>query len=110
MALNIGREITALKKMTVANLRRRYAEVFGENTTSRHKQFLIRRIVWRLQANQEGDLSERARRRAEELANEADLRLLAPKGSSGSGRTLVRSFTPTHDRRLPMPGAVLSLP
>ena len=46
MALNIGKEIRALKRMTVADLRRRYAEAFGESTTSRHKQFLIRRIVW----------------------------------------------------------------
>ena len=44
MALNIGKEITAMKRMTVADLRRRYAEVFGESTTSRHKQFLVRRV------------------------------------------------------------------
>ena len=30
MALNIGKEITALKRMTVPDLRRKYAEVFGE--------------------------------------------------------------------------------
>ena len=79
MALNIGKEIAALRRMTVPDLRRRYAEVFGESITSRHKQFLIRRIVWRLQANQEGDLSERAQRRAMELAADSDVRLTAPR-------------------------------
>ena len=36
------------------------------------------RIAWRVQANAEGDLTERSRRRAEELANDADLRLRRP--------------------------------
>ena len=44
MALNIGKEMTALKRMTVPELRRKYAQVFGEDTMSRHKEFLIRRI------------------------------------------------------------------
>jgi hypothetical protein len=79
MALNVGREVTALKKMTVPDLRRKYAEAFGESTTSRHKEFLIRRIIWRLQANQEGHLSERARQWARELAADSDVRLTAPK-------------------------------
>jgi hypothetical protein len=79
MALNIGKEITALKRMTVPELRRKYAQVFGENTTSRHKEYLIRRIVWRLQVNQDGGLSERAKRRARDLATESDVRLTAPR-------------------------------
>ena len=110
MALNIGKEIRALKRMTVADLRRRYAEVFGESTTSRHKQFLIRRIVWRLQANQEGDLSERARRRAMELAAASDVRLTAPKTkASASGCvTKVSTIQITQDDRLPMPGAIIT--
>ena len=69
MALNIGKEMTALKRMTVPELRRKYAAVFGEDTMSRHKEFLIRRIVWRIQVNEEGGLSERARQRARELAD-----------------------------------------
>jgi hypothetical protein len=40
---------------------------------------LIRKIAWRMQANAEGGLSERARRRAEELANDADVRVTPPK-------------------------------
>jgi Protein of unknown function (DUF2924) len=40
---------------------------------------LVKRIAWRLQVLAEGDLSQRARQRAAELANDADLRLLPPK-------------------------------
>lgn len=106
----IAKQIEALRSLTVAELREKYSAVFGEESRSRHKDFLRKRIAWRLQANEEGGLSERALRRAEELANEADLRTLAPKGDRGDsiGRTSVRSFKPSHDRRLPMPGAVLT--
>ena len=69
-------QIEGLRHMTVGQLKDRYFEVFGEQSRSNHKQFLFRRIAWRIQANAEGGLSERARRRALEIANDADLRKL----------------------------------
>ena len=54
MALNVGRLMSELERMTVTELRRRYAEVFGEETRSYHKAYLVRRIAWRVQANAEG--------------------------------------------------------
>ncbi len=100
------REVEGLRDMTVAELREKYVEVFGEGTRSRHKDYLRKRITWGLQAKEEGGLSERARGRAEELAQEADLRLTAPK--SVLGRTTVRRFPASPDRRLPMAGTVLT--
>jgi len=111
MKASITSQIEALGDMTVAELREKYREVFGEDCRPRHKDFLRKRIAWRMQANEEGGLSERALRRAEDLANEADLRILAPKGgtaASAMGRTVIGRITPTHDRRLPMPGAVFT--
>ena len=112
MKLNIAEEVKALKSMTVGELRERYREFFGEESWASNKGFLRKRIVWRIQALAEGDLSERARRRAEELANDADLRIRPPKQFPASampeGRTVVRQFSPSHDRRLPMPGTVLT--
>ena len=52
----IWREIEALRGQSVAQLRGKYLEVFGHESRSNHKQFLVRRIAWRLQANAEGDL------------------------------------------------------
>ena len=60
--LNVAKELAALKRMTPAELREKYAEVFGEDSRSGHKEWLVKRIIWRMQANEEGDLSERARR------------------------------------------------
>ena len=107
----VGIEIAALKRMTVTELRKKHAEVFGEPTRSGHKDYLVKRIVWRIQANAEGDISQRARRRAEELANDADLRTHAPRTKPDNGRpgiTTRATVAFDHDPRVPMPGSILT--
>src|SRR6059058_1682379 len=71
-ATSIEQTIACLGRMTPAQLRDKYLEVFGEPSRSGNRGFLFKRIAWRIQANAEGGLSERARRRAEELARDAD--------------------------------------
>lgn len=75
METTVFQQIKELSRMKVGELEERYIEVFGEQTRSFHKDYLRKRIAWRIQALAEGDLSERARRRAEELVNAADLRI-----------------------------------
>jgi hypothetical protein len=113
MALNVGKEVAALKQMTVAELRKQHVELFGEPTRTSHKEYLIKRILWRIQALAEGSLSERARQRAQELANDANLRLHAPPpmpdpGPQGTTRRVAVNFN--HDPRLPMPGSIIVRP
>lgn len=86
MSMNVGKEVAALQRMTVKELRARYAEVFGDETRTGNKAWLVKRIAWRIQALAEGDLSERARRRAAELANDADLRAVATQGQARQRR------------------------
>jgi hypothetical protein len=113
MDASVVAEIDDLRQMTVGALRTKYREVFGEESRSSNKQFLFRRIAWRLQARVEGDLSERARRRALEIADEADLRIRAPdgffveSGPSSAARPLDRAGA-GRDRRLPVPGTLLT--
>ena len=76
---DLAAEIAALPRRRVSELRAKFAAVFGEPTPSHNKVWLVKRIAWRLQAQAEGDLSERARRRAAELVADADLRLSAPR-------------------------------
>jgi hypothetical protein len=103
--------VEALRHMTVGQLKDKYRDVFGESSRSNHKQFLFRRIAWRMQANAEGGISERARRRALEIANDADLRIRAPKNflkeDLDETRTIEARVAPTEDPRLPMPGSEL---
>jgi hypothetical protein len=110
MSVNIAREVAALRKMPLRELRARYAEAFGEQTNANNKAWLVKRIAWRLQARAEGDLSERARRRAEELANEADLRLSPPKpkdGPSRDERTRIVPLPVSGGKPLPPPGTLI---
>jgi hypothetical protein len=108
MHANVAKEIATLAAMTVAELRVRYAQVFREETRVSHKTWLVRRIVWRLQALSEGDLSERARRRAAELANDADLRLLPPRSAQAIPMSKVSKPKPDGcDPRVPLPGQIL---
>ena len=106
-------EIESLRRASMAALRGKYREVFQEETRSRHREHLFRRIAWRLQALAEGDLSERARRRAQEIACDADLRKVAPRefftlGGEQVQTTRVDRNRRQQDNRLPLPGTLLS--
>lgn len=107
MQLNIESEVVKLRRLTAGQLREHYAKIMGEKTRSRHKTYLIRRIIWRLQAKAEGDLSIRARRRAEQLANDAEVRVTPPKDltlPASTSATVVLEVPASHDTRLPTPG------
>jgi len=104
----LDEQLAQLRRLNTSELRTQYEELFGESTTSHHRLWLVRRIAWRLQALAEGDLSQRARERAQELANDADLRISPPKHQaaviSGIDAPVRR------DPRLPMPGTILTRP
>jgi len=106
--LSIDKELATLERMTVGRLQQRYVEVFREPVRSRHKQYLIRRIAWRLQANAEGGLSERALRRAEELANVADVRVTPPRAATGTPTSTTAPPASATDRRLPPVGSAIT--
>jgi len=49
MTMNVGRQIAELRRMTVTQLRQKHIEAFGEPTRSGHKDYLVKRIAWRMQ-------------------------------------------------------------
>ena len=112
MELNIANEVAMLQRLSIGQLRQRFAEVFGEATRAGNKIWLVKRIAWRMQALAEGDLSERARRRAEELARDADLRLNPPRSQSRAQPRSEPVAAPAAavDARLPPPGTILTRP
>src|SRR5262245_21769019 len=94
--------------MTVGQLKHQYLELFGESSRSNHKQFLFRRIAWRIQVNALGTLSDRARHRALEIANHPDLRIRPPKSfSAEEPASSPQRIAPSRDPRLPIPGTLL---
>jgi len=119
MDLDLQRQIAALRRMTVTQLRQQHLELFGEPSAAGHRAYLFRRIAWRLQARAEGDLAERARRirriraRAAELARDADVRTTPPPafrdrhGPPDPAGVVRTGRLRADDHRLPVPGTVL---
>src|SRR5262249_30565042 len=110
--MNTPTTIADLQRLTMHQLRARYADLFGETTSAKNRTWLLRRVAWRLQSLAEGDLSERARQRAAELANDADLRITVPrvKQPDPVARQCSQPAAPAHfcDPRLPMAGTILT--
>ena len=113
MAHTVVAAIEQLRTLNVIALRKKYQQVFGDESKSSNKQYLFRRIAWRLQANAEGGLSERACHRAVQIADEADLRTRAPKGFLSAQVSVSATSTVDHaqsqrDARLPASGSLLT--
>lgn len=104
--------IEELRTLKVAALRTKYKELFGENSKSYNRQFLFRRVAWQTQAQAEGGLSERARLRAAEIANDGDLRTRAPRSFLDTPQTTARRVATlsetSRDWRTPPPGTLLT--
>jgi hypothetical protein len=96
----------------VGQLRQKYLELFCESTNAANKDYLFKRLAWRIQSLAEGTLSERARLRAKELAHDADIRMTSPRTMQVSAKPATRAVClpapkNTHDR-LPLPGTILT--
>lgn len=98
----LQQKMATLPHLRVTELRRMYAEEFGESTNANNRDWLTKRLAWRLQAQALGGLTERANTRANELANEADLRTTPPPCAT------TMSTVGERDARLPAPGAVIT--
>ena len=114
--IDIPKELAAMEKMTAGELRDRYADLYGEQSRSGNKQWLLRRCAWRLQSLVEGGLSERAKRRARKLARDQDIRVIPPVGMKiapldHEPDVIAPARKHIHrklDDRLPMPGTRLT--
>jgi hypothetical protein len=106
-------QIDELAAMGVAEFVQQHRQLFGEEPASAHRQFLFRKIAWRLQADREGGLPESARELARAIAKDAPLRnrVVSNAGKRRAGFPIEQSatttITPNHDSRLPMPGGLI---
>ena len=115
MKYETKQRIAEIERMTVGQMRSTYAEVFGEPTRSGNRQWLFRRIAWRLQSLAEGGLSQRAAKRARQLAREQDIRVIPPANLTMAPADSLDLVLPVpdfiknnRDPRLPIPGTVLT--
>jgi hypothetical protein len=100
--------IEECRKLPLQALRTKYEKLFGESPRSGHKDYLFRRIAWRMQADRYGELSDQARQRALAIADDRDLRPGADSAlTTGELGPRARNHRST-DLRLPLPGTVLT--
>ena len=78
MNVTITARIAALRRMTVAELQGEWLRHYGEPTRSRNKQFLFRRLAWRVQELAHGGLSDASKQRIDALASDDFVRARTP--------------------------------
>ena len=112
---DVPQQLAAIDRMTVSELRERWLELYGEPTRNRNRRWLQKRLAFRIQELAEGGLSDRARRRIDELTKDLPLAAILNRrrraaeitkavGGAGQGG----DDTPTRDPRLPPPGSVIT--
>ncbi len=110
MSLNIKQEVVRMKGMTTAALREHFETVCLEPPRSHNRDWMIKKIAWRLQANEQGGLPERVRQRALAMADDGDLRKRPPQSFTEQISLAVEETTvidTERDPRLPLAGTQL---
>ena len=103
MSPNAALQVAEMADMTLDELVAKYENVHGEKCRSRNRKFIVRRIAWRIQANEEGGLGERALLRAGPIADESLIRVTPPKPMVG-GDVVRTKASDDWDVRIPPPG------
>jgi hypothetical protein len=102
----IAADLAALQCMTGPELADRYIALYGCAPRSRNRDFLRKRLAWRIQELAEGGLSERALARIEELGVEAWTSWR--RSSRATEPPSATALTRARDPRLPAVGTVLT--
>ena len=77
-------QLAALETMNVPALAEKYRELYGEPTRSRNRAYLKKRLAWRIEANFQGDLSQGAIARIQQLGDQLPERWQMRLGQSAS--------------------------
>ncbi|EAU66075.1 conserved hypothetical protein [Stigmatella aurantiaca DW4/3-1] len=113
---DVPQQLAALASMSVPDLAAKYLELYGEPTRSRNRDYLKKRLAFRIQELAEGGLSTRAVARISELGDRLPERWrmrqveeTKPSAPPPSGPVDVRApAAEGRDARLPPPGTVLT--
>ncbi len=107
---SVIRQIHRLREMTVGELRVEWMKFYGEPTRSRNRDYLCRRLAWRVQELAHGGLNRAAKAKIDELAPESLSRARTPHNGNPAapvGDHDQRLHRVHRDPRLPSPGTVI---
>jgi hypothetical protein len=112
---DVPTKLAALESMTVGQLAEKWRELYGEPTRTRNKDYLKKRLAWRIQELAEGGLSQGALARIHQLGDQMPERWRM-RQSQGQGVSdaaaptealQVVQATEPRDPRVPPAGTVL---
>jgi hypothetical protein len=83
----IAAEIAELRRLPVADLVVRYEDAFGKPPRVKHRDWLWRKIAWRVQEQRLGGLSGAAGKKLDELIANLDVPTLAPRTTRAQAQT-----------------------
>jgi hypothetical protein len=107
------RRIHLLRQMSVPQLRREWERLNGKPSRSRNRDYLFRRLAWRVQEIARGDLSNAAKVRVSELGS-AFTRSRTPREALDAATAanvkpvVAMQSRSKRDPRLPSPGTVIT--
>ncbi|ATB46356.1 DUF2924 domain-containing protein [Corallococcus macrosporus] len=111
---DVPQQLAALASMSVPELAAKYLELYGEPTRSRNRDYLKKRLAFRIQELAEGGLSARAVARISELGDKLPERWRMRQVEETKPATAPPPPPPSpapvdgRDARLPPPGTVLT--
>ena len=103
------REIARLKSLPVADLQAEWLRLYGEPSRSRNRDFLWKRLAWRIQELDRGGLSRAALDRVDALAPDGFERARSRNAAivDDAPARLAQTRQRRRDARLPVPGSVI---
>ena len=107
MESSVIRQIHRLRQLTVGELRLEWEKLYGAPTRSRNRDYLWKRLAWRIQELEHGGLSGRAEQQLEELAPDSFVRVRIPVETIPITDPNPAP-QPRRDPRLPSPGTVIT--
>ncbi|WP_141620341.1 DUF2924 domain-containing protein [Myxococcus sp. AB036A] len=110
---DVPQQLAALASMSVPDLAEKYLELYGEPTRSRNRDYLKKRLAFRIQELAEGGLSARAVARISELGDKLPERwrmrqVEETKPATPPPPPPAPAPVDGRDARLPPPGTVLT--
>lgn len=112
---DVPTKLAALESMTVGQLAEKWRELYGEPTRTRNRDYLRKRLAWRIQELAEGGLSQGALARIHQLGDQMPerwrMRQSQGQGASDAATSTealqVVQATEPRDPRVPPAGTVL---
>ena len=103
---DVPTQLAALEQMNVGQLAEKYRELYGEPTRTRNKEYLRKRLAWRIQEQVEGGLSASALERIAQLGDDVPERWRMRQAAQVQDLGTVHPTEP-RDPRVPPAGTVL---